>query len=379
MYLFQSDENYLETSIGVSLATPVIPNYACKVFLKKDFSIVENIFNVGFEIQDNFTNYNFHLETLSQSDKNNFINSKAKIQTNIIPIKIAHTSILITRIPNPVAAFEIGYTGNDGLATELKARATKKREIVTFDLTTPIEEFRNISLLATLSEKEQPGKYSVRGSLTQNAVTFQVDGTMSLKSDIPVQIDLLLKPSDGSSTNGHITYLATSTDGGIGTTFKGRVSRGNRFTQLGGGFSCRSRFDWVFAAAILSSEPAIGQISINTTMKPDSSGKYIGNLEFYSPWKELEIDALKLTTEIKLTADSGDITTSYSIPSVSGTTKTSWSWILLEDMQFALQSKSQRTSGGARHFETGMRYKNPNKNMQRMVIGADLNVDSLWK
>lgn len=285
---------------------------------------------------------------------------------------------MITRIPNPIASFEIGYTGNDGLSSELKARATKKREIVTFDMTTPIEEFRNISLLATLSEKEQPGKYSVRGSLSQNSETYQVDGTMSLKSDIPVQIDLLLKPNDGGA-NGHVTYLVTETEGGAGTTFQGRVSRGNRFTQLGGGFSFRSKFDWVLAAAVMSSEPKIGQISLNTTMKPDSTGKYIGNLELYTPWKDLEIDAIKLGTEIKITPDSGDITTTYSMPSVTGSSKTGWSWILLEDMQFALQSKSQRTNSGSRLFETGMRYKNPNKNMQRMTIGADLNVDALWK
>lgn len=49
----QNEDSFLETSVGILLETDVIPHYACNVYFKKDFSAVDNIIDIRFEVTDN--------------------------------------------------------------------------------------------------------------------------------------------------------------------------------------------------------------------------------------------------------------------------------------------------------------------------------------
>lgn len=45
----------MDTSFGLALDTPLVPDYACKVYFKKDLSDVDNSLEVGFDLRDNGT------------------------------------------------------------------------------------------------------------------------------------------------------------------------------------------------------------------------------------------------------------------------------------------------------------------------------------
>lgn len=71
----------MDTSFGLSLDTPLVPDYTCKVYFKKDLSDVDNSLEIGFELRDNGT-FNmvnkFEVETIYNQ---NIFNLKKKMPT----------------------------------------------------------------------------------------------------------------------------------------------------------------------------------------------------------------------------------------------------------------------------------------------------------
>jgi hypothetical protein len=76
--------------------------------------------------------------------------------------------------------------------------------------------------------------------------------------------------------------------------------------------------------------------------------------------------------------NSGFISSSYDLPKVQGKLGCIWSWQLSENMQVALESNTVKAGETPKLMRAALRYLNPNKNMQRLTVGGDLNIDSLW-
>lgn len=54
-FIFQTAENFLETSLTMSLTAPTVPKFDCSAKLKKELSDVENVFGVEFHVHENDT------------------------------------------------------------------------------------------------------------------------------------------------------------------------------------------------------------------------------------------------------------------------------------------------------------------------------------
>lgn len=51
----QDDKEYLDTSLYMHLSAPAVPKYACRIFVKKDFSSTEKLLDLGYELMENET------------------------------------------------------------------------------------------------------------------------------------------------------------------------------------------------------------------------------------------------------------------------------------------------------------------------------------
>jgi hypothetical protein len=77
-------------------------------------------------------------------------------------------------------------------------------------------------------------------------------------------------------------------------------------------------------------------------------------------------------------SSSGAMSTNYDLPKVRGSVSSVWSWKISENMQISLESKAQKSGAEQKLMKAALRYVNPNKNMQRLTVGGDLNIDELW-
>jgi hypothetical protein len=77
-------------------------------------------------------------------------------------------------------------------------------------------------------------------------------------------------------------------------------------------------------------------------------------------------------------SNSGFMSSTYELPKVQGKLGCLWSWQLSENMQVALESSTNKVGYTPKLMKAAVRYLNPNKNMQRLTVGGDLNIDSLW-
>jgi hypothetical protein len=55
---FQTESNYIDSSLNIKLVSVIVPFYSCRAFFKKDFSKTENSLDVGYELSDNITSNN---------------------------------------------------------------------------------------------------------------------------------------------------------------------------------------------------------------------------------------------------------------------------------------------------------------------------------
>lgn len=369
------DINFVDAVVGFSLKTPLVPHYACKVFAKKDFSDVENTFDAGFILHDNGSDNKFEVKTMWHIDQPNYLNAVAKVYTNLLPIRFLETQVLLARTPHPVASFDMIYHDSDDTQEHFRARITRKKEIISLDVNTPLPEFRNISMVATLTEQPSHGRYRVAGNLYKNADVYIVEGEATIIGDIPTAINFILKPGSGQG-NGAITYSLQDTD--RGKVLNARVFRGDRYAALTGSFAASSRFDWNYLIELKSSEPQITEVAVKAECSIDGAQIITGKYSLKTPWNDLGIDSVALDHRVQILAYSGELTSNYKLTHVKSVGRCTWSWLPGENMQVSLVSRTERDGVALKMFEAGAKYLNPHKNFSRLTAGADINVNSIW-
>lgn len=314
------------------------------------------------------------------TDYPHYVSAKAKIRTTLIPIILAETSILLTKTPNNIASLDFGYTTPGNRPTEYHIRATRKNEQVNVEMRTPLPQFANISLHASMTPKNADNIYSLVGNVHRNAEIYQVDGTVVLVANIPVDIQLKFTPRarNGLST---FTYELRETAGGYGKTFRLNMADAqDRFMQIAGGFSMHNQVNWQLMMAIVASDgilsktPGLNRVDLNATIAPQIDGAIVGSFEFTSPWHHLGISSIKLETDLKLANSSGDVQASYELALIKGRSTCSWSWLLMQDMQITMDNIVFRAGTKPRLLKAGLRYIKD----KTIDIGTLLNVDSVW-
>lgn len=112
---------------------------------------------------------------------------KGKYQSNFLPIQMIDTEVSITREPYPKAQLEVRFNDSEGMHEYIRAKATRNRELVTVELSIPIEEYRNLSIHGRLLRKHGD-EYSIDGQLYRNDEVFYVEGDATIVKDIPKNV-----------------------------------------------------------------------------------------------------------------------------------------------------------------------------------------------
>ncbi|XP_055713060.1 uncharacterized protein LOC129807664 isoform X2 [Phlebotomus papatasi] len=372
------DETYMDGSLGMSLVAPLVPSYMYRVFFKRDSSTIDNTFDLGFDTKDSDTANNLHIWTSWRKDDLHYVSAKGKIRTTFLKVKMIDGTVLITRKPHPLAVFRVGYQTQDGMISVFLTRAQQVDRNVELEINSPLGNYRNISLHGTLSQTATKGQFIVHGHMNRSSNLYHVSGNLHIREDVPIFANIVLTPISGEA-NCSMLFILNDVKGGNGHTFQAKIEQEDKFLQVGGGISYLSRLNWRYALTLASSEPEIGKVNMNCSLLPDRNGRLNGNFELNSPWNHLGLEQIQLDSWAKVTRDSGEVYSSYHLPSVNGDSKVSWSWVILENMQIFLENRFQRSEATERFLATEFKYVNPNRNQHRLQMGGSINVDNVWR
>lgn len=382
----ESDDSYTDALFALSLATPVIPKYGCVINFKKEFSDTENSIDFSFKIDDNGTLSNMQVDAVWHAESSNYISAKGSLRTNILPIELVKGSLLLEKSQAAMSSsldLSLAFESLSGQMVEYKASAQRKREVVSIQLHSPIKNYQNITVQGTLSPASQPGKYNFIGKLNRDSELYNVDGTVSLHSDVPIEADLRFVQAT-RNTLGYLTYSLQNTEGITGKAYRFKVMEGETFLQVNGSFSLLSKLHWsvhntiVSSPGILSRNINDNRIDFEASVVPDVNGKIVGKSHLTSPWKYLGMDSAALEGEVTINAMTGNAQLKYQMPMLSGRIGSMWAFVLKQNMQFGIDSTILRRNLEPRTLKVGLKYTNPGRSNQRLSLGTNLMVDSKW-
>lgn len=360
--------------------TSVIPHYGCNLYLKKDFTNVDNKIVVQFEIHDNGTSNKLHIETNWNLDPAYHIHAKGKINTNILPLRTAESALLISKGPNPQILFDLNLTTKQGQAIAYGARANKLKDEVNIQLWTPMQNYKNISLTGNLKKQTTTNgvdQYQLSGKLYRNLVVYSVNGIVYLKSAFPVKVNLRLKPNN-NGPDGVIELSVKETDDKTGNNFEFSAVEDGKMCSISGGYSMKNHYDWDMAVLVQSSEEAISRINLNAKLKPEKQGKFISAIDLETPWRQLGVEKVHLGSSFDVGKESGVMEGDFDLGTISGRGSCVWTSIMYQNMKLELESYTQRVGHEPRSVRTSARYENPGRNYKRMKAGGSIDLDKKW-
>ncbi|XP_034475095.1 uncharacterized protein LOC117782196 [Drosophila innubila] len=374
----ENEDSFLETSVGILLETDVIPHYACKVYFKRDFSAVDNIIEVRFEVTDNGTVNQLHIETDWHTNSSYFLNANGKVETTMLPLKLASTSVLATKGPNPQVNFDLIFVSRDGESMAYGTRSNIKKEVFNVEVWTPLKNYRNISMHGTiLKNARDPQRYDVSGNLYRNMATYGVTGAVRMTDGWPMETTLRVQPKSGGRDG--VIELNIQEAGPNKVRFSFSAIEDGKMCQISGGYSVSDNNGGMdFSLLVESTEPDIARINFYGSLKPVEQRRLVGDLNLETPWKHLGIDSVHLHSDLGVRSDGGQIIGEYQIGKHIGRGSCLWSFILGENLQLVLESYIERPAAQPRIVHASARYLNPGKNFEQLQSGGRLSVDSKW-
>lgn len=87
-------------------------------------------------------------------------------------------------------------------------------------------------------------------------------------------------------------------------------------------------------------------------------------------------------TFIRLIKENGNMNVAYALESSHGSIATSWVYHLMQDMRVNVVAQQHLQNKPFRYASLAAKYINPSttkKKFDNLTIGADLNIDNLWK
>ncbi|KAH8395625.1 hypothetical protein KR222_003717 [Zaprionus bogoriensis] len=374
----ENEDSFLETSVGILLETNVIPHYDCNVYFKKDFSAVDNIIDVRFEVTDNGSVNQLQIQTDWHTDPAYYVNVNGKVYTTMLPLKLASTSVLATKGANPQLSFDLGFLSRDGQSIAYGTRANLKKNVFNIEVWTPLKNYRNISMHGTVERNaREPQRYDVTGNLYRNMATYGVVGAIRMGDGLPIDATLRVQPKSGGRDG--VIELNISEAGPKKIRFSFSAIEDGKMCQISGGYSISaSNGPMDFSVLVESTEPEIARINFYGNLKPVESGRLVGDVNLQTPWTQLGIDSVHLHSDLGVRSDGGKIIGEYQIGKHIGRGSCMWSWILAENLQLVLESYMERPSAQPRIVHASAKYLNPGGKYQQLQTGGRLSVDSKW-
>lgn len=375
----ESDTNYIDLKAGLALASLALPHYELKVFFKQDLSDTEN--TLAFAFEENYKDHSFcRFTNFWQTESPGFLKLTSKAATNLFPITFLETSIVLNRTANFLASVDLNLNTLSKRDILFHVAAKRRAERVSFELQTPMPNLANVSVTAILSRTAQENQYLISGRLIRNREIYNVNGTVDIHSNIPVGVDLRLRPVSRDSVV-FVTYSLIRGDGDSHKNFNMKISERNTFFEVNAATTIFSKLNWDVlvtidaSPGILSKNLSKNHGTIKTSLIPGNAGVLTTQLLLYTPWRSFGIDAFSVNGSANLNPQLGHAKIFYDFSLGHGRIISSWTYLLLENMQTLFDFQSENEAG-VRTLKVGMRYANPGKSNQRLSYGGHLDVDS---
>lgn len=374
----ESDTNFIDIKTGLILTSLALPHYELKVIFKQDLSNTENILIFGFE--EDYHDRTFARLESSWHTEANFIKFNSKASTNTFPVILLETAIVLNRSSNFVALMDLNMNTLSKRGISFHLGAKKRADRVVFELATPMPQFANVSMSALLRRTTLQNHYTMTGRLTRNHEIYNVNGTVEFYSNVPISVDLRLRPVGRDSVT-FVTYSLNQNAEDHKKSFNVRITELDTFFEVNGDITVFSKVNWNIHTTIdtspgfLSKRPDMNRCTFKTSLKPDNEGVLFGDFRLITPWRQFGIDNFSLNGSAIFKPHSGFVHLFYDFSLGHGRVLSSWTFLLLEDMRSLFDFRSENEAG-VRTLKVGMKYGNPGKTNQRLSYGGHLDVDS---
>ena len=300
------------------------------------------------------------------------MDGKWNITTNLFPFTSLNSSLLVVGGSNSVADFEVHYLLDS--TGEIKARIAKNGLNFEGELRLPIEEFKKVVFTGKLIEAEKEHNYKVTGTMEKNSIPFTFTGTAGFEKSVPVDVDLIFSnPSQAPAT---FSYKVVEEE--FKSSLVAKLEQQTTFFELEADLVMQNKLDWAYNIKTLSSNRAISEIKISTFASQFNKKDYQFGIEMTSPLNHLGLDYVNMSSQVQLLPNFGSFNSTYKLTKYDGNFTCLWSWIMLEDMQFKLNS-TQAAGIANKSFLTRLSYINPKKTFSNLQLDGDINIDSLWR
>lgn len=375
---FESDTNFLDIKSVLNLQSLALPHYQLKVAFKQDLSDMEN--QIIFVFEEDYKDYTFGRIENAWNTEANYIQLKCKVATNAFPITFLETSIVLNRSANFVALIDLNLNtlSKHGIAFHMGAKKRNDRVIV--ELITPMANFANVTMTTNLRRIAQTKQYLVTGRLTQNHEIYNVNGTVEFNSNIPIRLDLLLRPVARDAVT-FVAYTLNQNSKDQAKIINIRISEFEKFFEVNSVISIFSKFSWNILTTInaspglLSKRLDMNHCTFKTALIPNNDGKYFGDISVVTPWRSFGIDNLNANGTILTKPNAGDVDLFFDFGLAHGKVFASWTYIALENIQALFDYRSE-TAVGIRTLKLGMKYNNRDKTYKSISFGGHADVDS---
>lgn len=375
----ETDTNYLDVTAGLVMASPRLPHYEFTVSFKRDLSESENVLNFGYE--ELYTDRSFaRIETTWQSEGSQYLRMSSRAYTNVFPVIFVESIVVMNRTKNFNAEVDLTFDSLSRRGVSFHASAKKQAERINIELRTPLQNVANVTLNGMLRRLPQQDQFLMTGRLQRNHDIYNVNGTVGFYSNIPVHVDLRLRPVTRDSV-ARIEYSLQKNEGDVQKRVVFKVSEADTYFNVDGSMSIYSKVNWNVqtnvqaSPGLISKKTTSAECSFNALAKTENDGTIFSELHLITPFRKYGIDAFNVNATANLAAKSGSMQTFFDFSMGNGRILFSWTAAVLENMQLLLDAKTQNEAG-RRTLKVGMRYSNPGKSNQRLSFGGNLDVDS---
>lgn len=374
----ESDTNFIDLKTGLALASISLPHYELKVVFKQDLSDTDNIIVFGFE--EDYNDHTFCRIESSWQTEPNYIKLNSKASTNAFPITFLETAIVLNRSSNFVALLDLNINTLSKRGIVFHVSAKKRGDRASFELATPMANFANVTMSAILRRLPRQSIHLVSGRLTRNHEIYNVNGTVEFHSNVPISLDLRLRPVARDAMT-FVSYSLSQNVNDHKKTVNVRISELDKFFEANSVISIFSKVNWNILTTVeaspgfLSKRVEMNRCIFKSSVKPNIEGTFLGEFSLITPWRSFGIDNFSINGSVLTKPDSGFVNLLYDFSLGHGHVISSWTFVLLENMQGMFDFRSENEAG-IRTLKLGMKYGNPGKNNQRLSFGGNLDVDS---
>jgi hypothetical protein len=367
--LLQKDNNYFDTSFGIFLSSPVVPHYFCKIFSKRKFAKDKNLFEIGFNLNENYVESNLITEIIWAEVDEKSLDASILVQNDILPIRVLNTSLEMNKSRNPKLQLYVFFLDSNDFSDEMKVLVQKQGLTFNGEISIPLEEYRNVTFSGTLTEQTRPGAYKVNGHVVRTSMECDFEGTAFFLRNLPINVDLVFK----SNPEAQFTYKLTKND--YTTSIKAKLTQNEEFMDFHVESFVKNKLDWGYNVKTSSSKPQKADMKLSVHTSPISKNSYESGFEMTSPWEWIALDHVNLSSIILLTQNNGDVNLTYQLWKYTGNSSFVWKWILFEDMHYQIFTYTN-TSLSEKTFKSGLKYL---KNLKNLLIEGETDINSLWQ